>query len=96
MKISSGMSEIILSQELSRPQGSGKAYLWPKINEKPVEPVRKVTRQTEGNIIYRKATEEEQEKVLASVRQETGPRQKTSGFSTGNFYPPGTLFDALV
>lgn len=94
MNISSGIAEISLGMNNSINGADTKVFLWPKISERPVEPVSKVGPKSESNVIYHRASDETRDKIIGELNaheRSTG----TAPFAPSRpYYAPGTLFDA--
>jgi hypothetical protein len=94
MNISNGISEVLVSQALTGSNKPGKVFMWPKINENPVSPIKKITRKTEGEGIYQKVSDAERDVIIKNHTHMTREGDRSSQRSS--YYPPGTLFDALA
>jgi hypothetical protein len=93
MNISGGISEL----NFSSIQGPQKVYLWPVYNAGVVDPVFKVARETDGQIIKNNVPAKDREKVMDETQRQSGQTYSSKGGKLANMCAPaGSLFDAYV
>ena len=94
MNISNGISEIYSPGAL---YGVQKTYLWPVYNAGVVDPVFRVARETDHQIINNNVPEKDREKVLNEIQKFAGQTYSSGGSKLLNLSAPaGSLFDAYV
>ncbi len=97
MKISGGMSEIVLSSAMGKVR-SEKIFIWPRYNSARVYRAQGVAGKTKSNVVYSKPTMEDHFKLLTIARNSHETAYSAAGriiVKNPSAYP-GSFFDALV
>lgn len=97
MNISEGLS-IINRVSYGDNIQSAKTYLWPSYNAGSVEKIRPVIKETDGNIPYKKSSDEDTEKILSAIKNQNNFSYSPYGKleNKNPLIKPGILFDAIV
>ncbi len=95
MKISSGISTINIPSLSENGRVSGKTYIWPAYHEGAVEKI-KAPGNRPQEPIYFKASPEQKEEILSSVRREESYSTQGIVSRLSHEIAPGSLFNALA